>query len=318
MPSPRGSNPRYAWRLLRAGPIALDAGSMFGVVPRAIWGREVMPDPRHRIELAHNCLLLDAPDGGRILVEAGSGGKFPARQRDIYGLGDRTVLEAVEEIAPVAEVRHVVVTHLHFDHVGGLTRLCRAGERPHWTDPATAAGIVRTFGDAEVVVQAREWRDALANTSVMTRTYLRENLEPLAPRLRLVDSPAPFPAGVVPARDARPESALDTRLTEVLPGIHVFLVPGHTWGQQAVLFTDDQGRTVVFAADVLPTVHHVGAAASMAYDVEPYTTMLTKAWLLAEAAARDWLLVLDHEPTTPCVRVRPDGRGWYALEATRV
>ena len=102
-------------------------------------------------------------------------------------------------------------------------------------------------------------------------------------------------------------------MTEVLPGIFVFLVPGHTWGQQAVLFTDDQGRTVVFTPDVMPTVDHLGAAYSLAYDVEPYITMVTKRWFLAAAAKNDWLLVLDHEVKTPIVRVRPDGKGWYLL-----
>ena len=304
---------RYSWRLLRAGTIALDGGAMFGIVPRVVWGREVAVDDRHRIVVAHNCLLLDAPDDGRVLVEAGSGGKFDAKLRDIYGLSDRTVLDAVSEVAPPADVRHAIVTHLHFDHAGGLTRLARAGEPPHWTDPATGQGVVRSFGGAEIVVQAREWNDAAANRSVMTRTYLRENLEPVAPLLRLVESPPPFPPGIVPGRDALPTTPLEDRLTEVLPGVFVFLVPGHTWGQQAVLFGDDRGRTVVFVPDVMPTVHHVGAASSLAYDVEPYTTMLTKRWLLTEAAARDWLLVLDHEPATPCVRVRPDGRGWFTL-----
>jgi glyoxylase-like metal-dependent hydrolase (beta-lactamase superfamily II) len=304
---------RHSWRLLRAGTIALDGGAMFGIVPRVVWGRDVTADDRHRIVVAHNCLLLDAPDGGRVLVEAGSGGTFDAKLRDIYGLSDRTVLDAVAEVAAPADVRHAIVTHLHFDHAGGLTRLTRAGEPPHWTDSATGQGVVRSFGDAEIVVQAREWNDAAANRSVMTRTYLRENLEPIAPRLRLVESPPPFPPGSLPDRDALPASPLEDRLTEVLPGIFVFVVPGHTWGQQAVLFGDDRGRTVVFVPDVMPTVHHVGAAYSLAYDVEPYTTMLTKRWLLTEAAARDWLLVLDHEPATPCVRVRPDGRGWFTL-----
>lgn len=313
MPGQSAADATYVWRLLRAGPLSLDGGAMFGIVPRPVWTREITPDARHRIVVAHNCLLLDAPGGARILVEAGSGGKFDAKLRDIYGLSDRTVVDAVAEVAAEADVRHAIVTHLHFDHAGGLTRLSRAGEPSHWTDPATGRGVVRSFGDAEIVVQAREWHDAAANRSVMTRTYLRENLEPIAPRLRLVDSPAPFPHGIVPDRDALPAAPLEDRLTEVLPGIFVFLVPGHTWGQQAVLFGDDRGRTVVFVPDVMPTVHHVGAAYSLAYDVEPYATMLSKRWLLAEAAARDWLLVLDHEPASPCVRVRPDGRGWFTL-----
>jgi glyoxylase-like metal-dependent hydrolase (beta-lactamase superfamily II) len=95
-------------------------------------------------------------------------------------------------------------------------------------------------------------------------------------------------------------------------------LPGHTWGQQAILFTDDRGQTVVFTPDLMPTVHHVGAAYSLAFDIEPFVTMVNKRWFLDEAAKNDWLLVLDHEPGNPRVRVRTDGKGWYKLveEAT--
>lgn len=309
----RYSCPRHSWTLLRAGTLRLDGGAMFGLIPRTLWSRMVVADGRNRIVVAHNCLLLEGSDGRRILIEAGSGGKFDAKMRSILDLGDRTVEDAVAEIAPPGAIRHVVVSHLHFDHAGGLTRRVRAGETPHWTDPTTGLGVVRSFGDAEVIVQDREWRDAVANKSVMTRSYLPENLEPLRGHVRTVESPSPFPPGHVPARTERPASSLDERMTQVLPGIFVFLVPGHTWGQQAVLFTDDHGRTVVFTPDVMPTINHVGAAFSLSYDVEPYVTMVTKRWLLDEAARRDWLLVLDHEPENPCVRVRDDGDGWYRL-----
>ena len=304
---------RYRWTLLRAGTLKLDGGSMFGLIPRVVWSKAVVPDDRHRITVAHNCLLLEGPDGGLVLVEAGSGDKLDERMRAIFDLGDRTVVDAVEEVAAVGDVRHVLVSHLHFDHAGGLTRRPRLGERPDWKDPATGLEVVRSFGDAEIIVQAREWHDAVAGNSLMTRTYLRENLEPIAGRVRLVESPAPFPAGHVPGRDEVPAADVETRMTEVLPGLFVFLVPGHTWGQQAVLFTDEGGRTVVFVPDVLPTLNHAGAAYSLAYDVEPYVTMVTKRWLLAAAARHDWLLVLDHEPENPCVRVRADGHGWYGL-----
>ncbi|MCS7033946.1 MAG: MBL fold metallo-hydrolase, partial [Phycisphaerae bacterium] len=97
-------------------------------------------------------------------------------------------------------------------------------------------------------------------------------------------------------------------------GVWVFRVPGHTWGQQAVLFHDDHGRTVVFTPDVMPTVWHVGAAYNLAYDVEPYMSMVSRRWFLNEAASRNWLLVLDHDPATPLVRVQPDGKGWFVLQ----
>jgi len=336
-PFPSGSSPRYAWQLLRAGPLRLDGGSMFGVVPRALWSRLVPPDEQGRIEVAHNCLLLRRsktdqtsatvgsalrtvttpsdtkvrsadPTGSEwIVIETGSGNKFDAKSRRIFGLTDYWLADALAEAGCRREnVTHAIVTHLHFDHAGGLT--CRAEGEPL---------AVPTFPNATVFVQRREWDDALANNSVMTRTYLAENLEPIREQVRLIESPLPFPPGYHPRRDEPPIGSAQTRMIEVLPGIRVLAVPGHTWGQQAVLFTDDNDRTVVFPADLLPTVHHVGAAYNMAYDVEPYTSTVTRRWFLEAAAANDWLLVLDHEPGNPCQRVKADGKGWFKLEEVK-
>jgi glyoxylase-like metal-dependent hydrolase (beta-lactamase superfamily II) len=318
---------------------------MFGLVPRVVWSRTVPPDERGRIEVEHNCLLLEPGHGpahgsgrgrtgggapgarGTVLIEVGTGNKLDARSRDIFAMGERWIGDALAEVGTrPEEVADVVVSHLHFDHAGALTRRVREGESPEWVGPASAfvgsggeAGVVRTFANATVHVQAREWADAQANRSVMTRTYFPDHLGVYAgaarERVRLVDSARPFPIGATPDRDQGPMGSAVQRSTEVLPGVRVFLVPGHTWGQQAVMFTDTAGRTVVFVPDVMPTVNHVGAAYSLGYDVEPYTSMVTRRWLLEEAAAGDWLLVLDHEPGNPCQRVRADGKGWWRLEA---
>ncbi|MEO0512769.1 MAG: MBL fold metallo-hydrolase [Planctomycetota bacterium] len=318
---------RYDWQLLDAGPLLLDAGGMFGLIPKVVWSRSVETDDKNRVALRHNALLLRG--GGRtILIETGSGNKLDEKMTRVFGLSSRTAESAVTDAGvDPEEVAAVVVTHLHFDHAGGLTRRLRAGEDPDWTATAPhqssgdADAVKLTFPNAQVIAQRREWTDALNNTSVMTRTYFPDHLLPLEKplnadgreRLRLIDSPIPFPADHAPLRDERPKALLQNRATEVLPGVRVFLTPGHTWGQQCVLFEDTAGRTVVFTSDVLPTHWHAGQAYSLAYDVEPYTSMVSKGWLLAEAAANNWLLVLDHDPETPLVTVEPDGKGWFTL-----
>lgn len=255
---------------------------MFGVVPKPIWAKLSSPDDANRIPLQTNCLLLD--DGStKVLIETGFGNKWSEKERGIFALQQRTVVDALHEInIDPAEIAHVIVTHLHFDHAGGLTHLDDAGE------------AVCSFPNATVHVQRTEWEDALANKSTMTRTYLRNHLDPIRGRINCVDGHA-----------------------EPVTGITVWPMPGHTWGQQAVRFHDDQG-IVCFPGDVMPTVNHVNAAFSMGYDMEPYTNMLSKAALLQQAAAEDWRIALDHEPGEAVVRVKADTErpGRYRLDAS--
>ncbi len=346
----------YRWTHIRAGRLLLDGGSMFGVVPRVVWVRAIEADDKNRIEMAHNCLLLErvelasgpraatSPESERdsgapmtqfatfprkIIIETGTGDKLDDKMAGIFGLDGTTVESALIDAGhTTAEIDAVVVTHLHFDHAGGLTRRCRADEEPDWTadqrtpfsSPTAAAAVKLTFPNATIHTQLREWNDALANTSVMTRTYYRDHLDPLLipladgrERLIRADSPRPFPTGYTPNRDELPKVPISYRETEIAPGLSVFLVPGHTWGQQAVKFMDERGRTIVFVPDVMPSVYHLGAAYSLAYDVEPYTSMITRHWLLEEAVRNDWLLFLDHEPGNPLQRVSRSKKGWYDL-----
>lgn len=338
-----GPRPAYRWTLLRAGRFLLDGGGMFGVIPKVVWSRACEPDEKNRIELMHNCLLLESAGEGaetsertgkprKFVIETGTGDKLDEKMSSIFGLDGRTVHSELERVGTdPADIESVICSHLHFDHAGGLTRRCREGETPDWTatKPGASSGddpnVKLTFPNAELITQKREWIDARANDAVMTRTYYRDHLLPFEddalalpggrPRLRLVESQRPFPMNRKPSREESPASKLEDRLTEVLPGVWVFLVPGHTWGQQAVLFNDTEGRTVCFTPDVMPTAWHVGQPYSLSYDVEPYTSMVTKRWLLGEAADRGWHLLLDHEPGNPLRKVTRTEKGWFELEA---
>lgn len=261
------------WTVLRAGGFWLDGGGMFGLIPKAMWSKWIPADEQNRIHLAMNCVLLQHEGSpGRILVEAGAGDKWTAKEAGIYQFDRttegriRTVVDALREAGTQpGDITDVVVTHLHFDHAGGLTRLADGAdaERPTY---------LATFPAARIHVQRREWEDALANRSTMTRTYLRSHLDPIADRVVLHDGPA-----------------------EVLPGLRVRPLPGHTWGQQGI-FWQDAGGTLCFPGDLIPTVHHTHPASSLGYDMLPYETMLTKRALLEEADRGGWRLVLDHEP----------------------
>lgn len=260
----------YQWTLLRAGAFRLDGGSMFGVVPKAVWSRLTQPDEVNRIDLQTNCLLLE--DGSqRILIETGYGGKWDDKSRSMFQLEHRTVAEALREqgVEP-GQIDAVIVSHLHFDHAGGLTHLDEDGD------------AVSTFPNARILVQKTEWEDALANKSTMTKTYLRSHLEPVAEQVDVVDGEQ-----------------------EVLDGIHVWPTPGHTWGQHAIRFADEHG-VIAFLGDVMPTINHVGPAFNMGYDMLPHENMLTKGAALQRAAAEGWRLVLDHEAGNPIVRVAAD------------
>lgn len=323
-PTAAGPTPRYRCTLLRAGEFRLDAGSMFGLIPRAVWSRSVPVDEKNRMTLQHNCLLLERVGSGAgprlVLLEAGTGDKLDDKSREIFALERRSIVDALREAGhEPGEVEAVVVSHLHFDHAGGLTRLCKPGEAPDWTGPASSFaaarpdhGVKRTFPRAKVIVQRREWDDARANRSVMTRTYFADHLGPIEGAVTLVDSPLPFAAGAVVERDGKPGLPQAARETEVLPGVFVFLAPGHTWGQQATRFVREDGRSVVFVPDVMPTAWHAGAAYSLGYDVEPYTSMVSRTWLLETAAAEGWVLMLDHEPGWPFFTVKR-GKSWWEL-----
>ncbi len=270
----------WKWKVLRAGAFRLDGGAMFGVIPKALWSRLTDSDDDNRIPMQTNCMLLQNDAGANVLVETGYGNKFGSKDRSIFVLEDRWVENALAEAGVTrADISAVVVTHLHFDHAGGLTFL--EGDNP---TPQSS------FPNATIHVQQQEWEDAVANKSTMTKTYLPEHLDPVQAQIQL-----------------------HSGVSDVLPGLTVRPVPGHTWGQQAVLIEDSQG-VVCFPGDMMPTRNHVGSAWNMAYDMLPHQNMLTKEDMLTDACDKNWRIVVDHEPGHPIVSVERDDRGRFMLK----
>jgi glyoxylase-like metal-dependent hydrolase (beta-lactamase superfamily II) len=265
---------------LHDGGFSLDGGAIFGVVPRPLWEKQLPADGKNRVRLALRCLLLRSP--GRIaLVDTGVGDKWDEKQREHYAIDRTTSLLselAARGIRP-GDVTDVILTHLHFDHAGGVTRRDASGT------------LALTFPRATHHLQRRQWEWAQSPTERDRGSYRPENFELLrdSALLRLVDGAC-----------------------ELLPGVHALPTDGHTPSLQCILL-EGGGRTLLYPADLLPTSAHLRAAWGMSYDLRPLEVMREKRALLQRAAAEGSVVVFEHDPRVQACTVRPDKDG-FALD----
>jgi glyoxylase-like metal-dependent hydrolase (beta-lactamase superfamily II) len=192
----------YEVEIFSDGTFKLDGGSMFGVVPKVLWERHKPADERNRVEMDMSCLLIRDTAGHVILVETGAGPKLSDKQREVFGIDRPPALlhELSRRGVRPDDVTLVINTHLHFDHAGGNTYL-RDGEP------------VPTFPRASYVFQKLEWEDAMRPNERTRASYLAPDFAPLeaAGKLELVEDSV-----------------------ELLPGLRVDRLQGHTRGTQTV------------------------------------------------------------------------------------
>jgi glyoxylase-like metal-dependent hydrolase (beta-lactamase superfamily II) len=262
----------------------LDGGSMFGVVPRALWERKAPPDELNRIALNTNSLLVRTQDIC-ILVEPGMGLKYDSRQYDIYDLADMSAVAQVSRLGLSPEdVDLVILTHLHHDHAGGAT----AAVEPR--------GVIPAFPNALVVVQRAELEEARRLHPLVKGSYRLEDHQVLHDndKLMVVDGD-----------------------TEIAPGVTVELTGGHSPGHQVVRMKSGEAEGL-FPGDIVPTTAHLKLNWLMAWDIEPKTVYEQKARLLADCARRGVLIFLAHDPLVAACRVREAEEGLYILEEDSV
>jgi glyoxylase-like metal-dependent hydrolase (beta-lactamase superfamily II) len=249
-------------RYVDAGSFWLDGGSMFGIVPRTMWEKKMVPDERHRLKFACNSLLVRA--GGKIvLVETGNGTKWDEKLRKIYSFpaNDPLTESLAKEGVKPEDVDLVINTHLHFDHAGGNTRLVDGRAVP-------------AFPKAKYVVQKTELEHALNPTERDRASYYAQDFVPVteAGQWQFVDGDA-----------------------EVLPGISVTKIPGHNLQIQAIQIRGG-GKKLMYVSDLLPTRHHLPLPWIIAYDLYPLTTLETKRKWIGEFVCDGWIVVFGHDP----------------------
>ena len=266
---------------LETGRFALDGGAMFGSVPKTLWGRTNPTDDRNRISLAMRTMLVFFEDR-RILVDAGAGRVLPPKWAEIYGM-DFSQGELAESLAQHGlmpdDITDVILTHLHFDHSGGVVNT--SGPRPELV-----------FTRATHYVQQSHWEWALRPSEKDRASFPPIILEVLSNsrQLKLLQGPA-----------------------ELFPGFHLLISNGHTPGMQMVKVCG-QSTILLFCSDLIPTSSHLPLPFIMGYDLFPLTTLEEKRDVLSHAIAENWILALEHDPVHPAVRVKKDRKDFEVDE----
>ncbi len=242
------------------GTFLLDGGAMFGPVPKAAWEVNMKPDRKNRIRLGLNCLLIQTA-AKTILVDTGAGSKRTDKFRDLYGLNGNKLLRDLRKLNLTArDIDVVVLSHLHYDHSGGCTKLDRAGN------------AVPTFPKAEYLVQRTCWEEANEPNERDKGTYYEDDFLPLeeAGVLKLLDGDA-----------------------EIAPGVNVKTTNGHSAGHQ-IVFVEAGSERIAYVADLMPTPFHVPLTCIGAFDQSPNDTLAEKREMIQTAIEGGWLLVFGH------------------------
>lgn len=267
---------------VETGNFKLDGGAMFGVVPKSLWSRTNPADANNMIDMAARSLLIE--DGDRlILIDTGLGNKQSEKFFRYYFLwGDYTLDRSLQKLGfHRDDITDVFMTHLHFDHCGGSIQ---------WNKERT--GYEPAFKNAKFWSNKAHWAWAMHPNAREKASFFKENLVPMeeSGQLRFVEN-------------NNEDYVINSEL-----GFDILFVNGHT-DQQMLPHIIYKEKTIVFAADLIPTVGHIPLPYVMGYDTRPLLTLKEKADFLERAAEKKFMLYFEHDPHHQLCTLKTTERG---------
>jgi glyoxylase-like metal-dependent hydrolase (beta-lactamase superfamily II) len=271
--------------IIETGYFKLDGGAMFGVVPKTLWQKKNKPDENNLCTWSMRCLLIEQGER-RILVDTGIGDKQDEKFRSHFEPhGEASLMGSLQQAGFEPEsITDVLLTHLHFDHVGGAVKY------------DANQNLVPTFPNATYWSNEVHYNWAYYPNPREKASFLKENFVPLKK------------AGVLQFIDVQKDDL------EWLPGIDIRFVYGHTEAMMVPIFHQGD-HTLVYCADVIPSSFHIGMPYVMSYDLRPLDTMREKGRILEDGVDRGHYLFFEHDPATACVQVERNDRGRIAKGA---
>ena len=277
---------------INAGYFKLDGGAMFGVVPKSMWNKLNPADENNMCSWALRCLLIEDEDK-LILIDNGMGDKQDEKFFGHYYLhGDDTLDKSLAQHGFTKDaITDVFLTHLHFDHCGGS--IIRDGEK-----------LVPAFKNATYWSNEQHWEWATKPNDRERASFLKENIVPIkeSGQLKMVDS--------IKVTDGSKDNTntVICHPTTILPDLSFYTVNGHT-GAMMLPVIKYNDKTIVYMADLLPSVAHIPLPYVMGYDMFPLTTLNEKKIFLTEALENNYTLFFEHDPVNECCNLQMTEKG---------
>ena len=266
---------KYDLYSVETSEFGLDGGAMFGIIPKPVWEKKVSADELNRVNMVTRSLLL-VSDEKKILIDTGNGTKWEEKYKQIYDINtdQYNIEKSLGKYGFSSEqITDVICTHMHFDHIGGNTKI-KSGK------------VVPTFPNAKYWIPEENWKLANHPSQKDAGSFIEHDWKVLEENqmIEIIDGREPF-----------------------IEGIETFVTHGHTPGLLHPIVSDGSNK-LFYGADIFPMVAHIPIPWVMAYDVQPVVTMEEKQTLLQKMEREDWILFFEHDPQIQACTVHKDGK----------